>query len=153
MKSFIIKKLDSELEIIAMDFNFKGFIYKTHKNPRYSGISEINIINPEIINSLICFNFNKRYKKIIELYLNTIDASDDTAEGSFMLALDEVARLKNIIINRYFQYLKKKDQENFLKRLKILENEIRVKIINLKLIKEREMAHTNIIEEENIKAR
>lgn len=153
MKSFVIKKLDSELEIVSMDYNFQGFVYKTRKSPKYLDITEVIIVNPEIISSLICYNFNKKYKKIIELYLNTIDNSDDTAEGNFLLALDEVARLKNIIINKYCQFLKKKEQENFLKRLKILENEIRVKIIDIKIIKEREMVNNNIMEEENVKAR
>ena len=66
-----------------------------------------------------------------------------------MLALDEVARLRTIIINKYERFLKKKEAEELLKRLKVLENELRVKIIDFKLIKEQEL----INKEERGKAR
>lgn len=148
MKSFIIKKLNQELEIEAINDDLQGFVYKTRKNPKYLEISEITIINPEIINALIKYNFDKKYKKILELYLKAIDSGDESSEGNFLLALDEVARLKSIIITKYSRFLKKKGEEQFLKRLKILENELRAKIIDFKLIKEAELSHNKVEEEE-----
>lgn len=148
MKSFIIKKLNQELEIEAINYDLQGFVYKTRKNPKYLEISEITIISPEIINALIKYNFDKKYKKILELYLKAIDSNDDSTEGAFLLALDEVARLKSIIITKYSHFLKKKGAEQFLKRLKILENELRAKIIDFKLIKEAELSHNKVEEEE-----
>lgn len=147
MKSFIIKKLNQELEIEAIN-DLQGFVYKTRKNPKYLEISEITIISPEIINALIKYNFDKKYKKILELYLKAIDSGDESSEGNFLLALDEVARLKSIIITKYSRFLKKKGEEQFLKRLKILENELRAKIIDFKLIKEAELSHNKVEEEE-----
>ena len=56
-----------------------------------------------------------------------------------MLALDEIARLRTLLIKKYNNLLKKKKEEELLKKLKVLENEIRMKMIDFKLIKEQEL--------------
>lgn len=56
-----------------------------------------------------------------------------------MMALDEVTRLRTIIINKYHSFLKRQKEEELLKKLKFLENELRVKIIDYKLIREQEL--------------
>ena len=43
------------------------------------------------------------------------------------------------MIRRYDKFLSKKEIEKFLKKLKILENEIRTKIVDLRLIQEIEI--------------
>ena len=68
-----------------------------------------------------------------------------------MMALDEVARLRNIIINKYKFFLKRAEEEELLKKLKRLENELRVKIIDFKLIKEQSLAHNNMEEKSKIR--
>ena len=92
---------------------------------------------------------NKKYQKIVEYFFNNSDFDDESTGTNLMLALDEVARLRTIIINKYERFLKKKEAEELLKRLKVLENELRVKIIDFKLIKEQEL----INKEERGKAR
>ena len=66
-----------------------------------------------------------------------------------MLALDEVARLRTIIINKYQKFLKKKESEELLKKLKLLENELKEKIIDFKMLKTQELSK----EEERGKSR
>ena len=66
--------------------------------------------------------------------------NDDESTGTnLMMALDEVARLRTIMINKYKYFLKKKTEEELLKKLKVVENELRVKIIDFKMIKEQEL--------------
>lgn len=143
MKSFVIKKLDDVYELENFDYNIKGFHYPIKKNK--SGklkIKELIIVNPDMISSLICHNFNKKYQKIVEWLLNNSDFSDnDNSTGTnLMMALDEVARLRTIIINKYKLFLQKKEEEELLKKLKIVENELRVKVIDFKMIKAQELA-------------
>ncbi len=68
-----------------------------------------------------------------------------------MLALDEVAHLRTLMINKYKYFLKKQTEEELLKKLKLLENELRIKLIDFKLIKEQALTHNNI--EEKSKSR
>lgn len=140
MKSYIIHELDKELLLESSISLDKGFKYKVKSASL--GVKEIIILEPYIIDNLIFNNFNCRYKKILEFYLTILQEEDDTSEGNFMIALDEIARLRSILIRKYNLVVSKKIEEKMLKKLKILENEIRIKVTQFKLIKEQEYVNT-----------
>lgn len=140
MKSYIIHELDRELLLESSISLDKGFKYKVKSASL--GVKEIIILEPYIIDNLIFNNFNCRYKKILEFYLTILQEEDDTSEGNFMIALDEIARLRSILIRKYNLVVSKKIEEKMLKKLKILENEIRIKVTQFKLIKEQEYVNT-----------
>lgn len=151
MQNYIIKELESELEITRFSYDIDGFHYKLKKS-NFLKIKEIIIINPILTNNLIAYHFNQKYKKILELYMNTLqdnDATDNTSDEGLFLVLDEISKLRSILIRKYHLYLKKKTEEQLLKKIKILENEIRSKMIDLRLIKEQELAYTINIEEKS----
>ena len=143
MNGFAIKEINEDLEIISYHYDVKGFIYHIHHH-NVLNVKEINIVNPYIISSLVLSSFDKKYKKLIENYLSFLQEDDDeTSEGHLMQALDEIARLRNILIQKYHYYLKKELETKMLKKLKILENEIRSKIVDIKLIKEQQQVLEN----------
>lgn len=150
LKSFIIKELNPDLEFIQMSYPIEGFHYKLKKNNSLH-IKEIVIVNPAIINELISYYFNKKYKKILEDYMNALqdESTDNSSDTGLLMALDETSRLRSILIRKYKTFLSKKNEEKFLKKIKILENEIRSKIIDFRLIKEQELTHTINIEEKS----
>ena len=135
MKSFVIKKIDSILELDEPLTQINGFKYIPKVKNKLK-VNQMIVVNPEIIYSLVDFSFNKKYKKILELYLLALQNEDETTEGALMQALDDIARLRSIMIKKYKKILSKKETENFLKKLKILENEIRSKIVDYKLMQE-----------------
>lgn len=139
MKSFVIHEMKKKLKF-KEDISLKGGFKYVIKSAN-CGVKEIIILNPIIIDQLISTNFNRRYKKILEYYIASLQDDGDN-EGNFMMALDEIARLRSILIKKYNLIVSKKIEEKMLKKLKILENEIRMKIIEFKLIKERECVHT-----------
>lgn len=146
---FTIKKIEETYELISFNYPVKGFSYPLKKNRNNTWkIKELIIVNPDIISALISHNFDKKFQKIVELFFSSNDYDEDSTGTSLMMALDEVAHLRTIIINKYKRYLKKEKEEEFLKKLKVLENELRVKIIDFKLIKEQSLVHNNI-EEKN----
>lgn len=145
MKSFAIKEIEEDLEIMSYHYDLSGFTYKI-RNHNSLDVKEITILSPSIVSHLVLYSFDKKYKKILEAYLVSLQDDDDSTEGYLMMALDEIARLRSILIEKYHAYLKKDAETKMLKKLKILENEIRSKIVDIKLIKEQEMVHTNIEE-------
>lgn len=146
---FTIKKIEETYELISFNYPVRGFSYPLKKNKNNAWkIKELIIVNPDIISALISHNFDKKFQKIVELFFSSNDYDEDSTGTSLMMALDEVAHLRTIIINKYKHYLKKEKEEEFLKKLKVLENELRVKIIDFKLIKEQSLVHNNI-EEKN----
>lgn len=132
MKSFLIKELDNKLEFDEFNFNIEGFVYKT-KN---QNIKEIIIVNPDIIYGLISYNFNKKYKKILELILSS--ENDDEASGNLKIALDEIVRLKSII-EKYHIYLKSGSETKLLKKIKMLQKDIKLKLVDMEIKKEEKM--------------
>ncbi len=149
MKSFVIHNLQDNLELASFNYHIEGFIYKCNKR----NVKEITIVNPEIVYALIKANFDKEYKKILEFYLKAIESDDESAEGSIIAALNEIVRLKTIIFKKYHLALQKKEEEYFLKKLKLLENELRSKLIDFKLIKEQELVNNNKEAEKIAKSR
>lgn len=146
---FTIKKIEETYELISFNYPVRGFSYPLKKNKNNAWkIKELIIVNPDIISALISHNFDKKFQKIVELFFSSNEYDEDSTGTSLMMALDEVAHLRTIIINKYKRYLKKEKEEEFLKKLKVLENELRVKIIDFKLIKEQSLVHNNI-EEKN----
>lgn len=146
---FTIKRLEETYELISFNYPVRGFSYPLKKNKNNAWkIKELIIVNPDIISALISHNFDKKFQKIVELFFSSNDYDEDSTGTSLMMALDEVAHLRTIIISKYKRYLKKEKEEEFLKKLKVLENELRVKIIDFKLIKEQSLVHNNI-EEKN----
>lgn len=150
LKSFIIKELNPDLEFIQISYPIEGFHYKLKKNNSLH-IKEIVIVNKAIINELISYYFNKKYKKILEDYMNALqdESTDNSSDTGLLIALDETSRLRSILIRKYKTFLSKKNEEKFLKKIKILENEIRSKIIDFRLIKEQELTYTINIEEKS----
>lgn len=138
MKNFKIREWNKNIE--ATIFNLgEGFHYKINKKNELE-VSEIIIWDVQVIDSLIATNFDKHYKKILEYYFKVLQDNDgdENQEGNLMIALDEVARLRNILIRKYHIFISKKTEDMLLKKLKLLENEIRSKIIDVKLIREQE---------------
>lgn len=140
LKSFVIHEIKKDLELVDNIIIKEGFKYSIKSSNM--GVKEIIIVEPFIIDQLILSNFNRRYKKILEYYIAFLQDEEGDNEGNFVIALDEIARLRSILIKKYNLIVSKKIEEKMLKKLKILENEIRTKIIDLKLIKERECVNT-----------
>jgi len=150
MTSFIIKEMKNNFKIINNFYDFNGFKYH-FSNKCSLGVDTIIIASPDIIGGLIKSSFNKKYKRILELYLSVINPEDEDSDGNLIIALDEIARLRAIIINKYQNIIKKEDTAKLLNKLKLIENEIRTKLIDFRLIKEQELVNTN--EEEHVKSR
>ena len=84
-----------------------------------------------MIEKILSMKFDRSFKQLVALALRVIndeDADDDTA----MLVMDEVELVRQILLERYHKYISKEKEQLFLKKLRIIENEIRVKQIKIK---------------------
>ena len=59
MKTFTLKKIEDDLKITSLDMDKIKLKYKLRNNNNLLKVKEVNIINPEIINNLINYSFNK----------------------------------------------------------------------------------------------
>ena len=124
--SYILKQNGDKKELFSGDIDFTGYKFNSKSSKNIIKVSNVTVVDPKMINEILTIKFNRRFKKLLTLVsavLNDTDASDaDTA-----LALDEVQLVKEILLNRYQKFLNQEKEELFLKKLRVLENELRLK--------------------------
>jgi len=117
-------------EIVYIDYNkLDGFKIKPRNRVRYDGI-EVNkllIIKPTFIEKII----KRKIKIKLDNYL--IENNDDTDASSLSIVLDDVTRYSQMIKNKYRKYLDDKYYELLLKKVSLLEQELKKKIFKIKI--------------------
>ncbi len=127
MSSFLIKKVDKK-KFKKMIINNDGYKFKPNITNSEIIISHITLYNESMIKTILVKRIEKNFKRVAKITYDVITSDDDSSTSDAIMALDEVARLRSIILNRYQKYLEKKLEEEYLKRLRLLENELRSKI-------------------------
>lgn len=125
-------------KIAYLDFDkITGFSFKPKNNIAYDGIT-VNravIVKPSFIEKIL----KKKNKKQLELYLQYIIGildSDDSDAGEIASALDNLSRYRTMIINTYSKYLDVKYTELLIKKVELIERELKMKMIMFKPIVE-----------------
>lgn len=117
-----------------LDFEkLNGFSFKPRNSIGYGGIlvSKCVMFNPSYTETIL----KKKIKNRLELYLRFIISlletdDDDTDITDLRAALNDLTRYKSIVRNKYLLYLDKRYAEILLKKIELLEEELKRKIIN-----------------------
>ena len=83
-------------------------------------ISSLSILNPEITNAILKKKCDKTFRKLATMILSLLKEED-------------------VIQRKYKEYIKKEEKEKYLKRIKVLEAELKEKIILLNLQEQRSL--------------
>jgi hypothetical protein len=106
----------------------KGFEIKpknTLSKKKILKVKKINVINDKLISNLL---MKKIYLKM-EQIITKINDEEDSNPSDLKKSLDETERLRGIVINKYKEYLKKKDFETLLFKLNLIFQEIGIRTI------------------------
>lgn len=123
-KRFVVKK-DIKTDVITyMEYEkLKGLKFKPKSNVNFEDMISVNemiVINPGLIEKLVSKKCSRNFKKILKL-MSLV--SDDDDDSGYMLILDEIERLKNLVINKYKNYMEEKEYDVLLKKLEIIKQE------------------------------
>ena len=106
-----------------------GFAVKPRNNVYYSGV-EVNrmmLVNRSFIQTVL----KKKIKRKLDLYLqyivNIMDDSEDDSGTTIRFALNDLEKYRSVIKNNYKKYLDKKYVEQLLKKIGLIEHELKVK--------------------------
>lgn len=129
MINYTIKKNNDNKEIVYINYEIKGYGFNPNADSTNNNlkINQIVIINPSLIDKILTIKFKQRYKRILMIVLSIVNSSDAT-EGDVVLALDEIAKMRDIILHKYKVFLKKEKEKVFLEQLRGLENSLRAKM-------------------------
>lgn len=148
MASHSIKKENNNNEIVYIKGELKGYDF----NPKYSSnnnlkINQIVIVNPTLTDKILTIKFKQKYKRILIITLSILNgAIEDTTTGDIEIVLDEIAKMRDILLNKYKKFLKKEKEKVFLEQLRGLENSLRAKLFE---IREYELYLNNDIDREH----
>ena len=134
MKKYVIKKKNKNKKISKFNYIEEGYCFK----PKLIKISSLHIMNQVVSNPLIKRKLDRSFRKLAAILFSVLH-DEDTTDGDCIIALDEIAKEKSKINKEFTQYLKKEEQEKYLKRLKILEQEAKEKLVDIRLQEEKQM--------------
>ena len=138
MSNFLVKKQNDNKEIVYMEYSIPGYTFSPKKNLYSMSINRIKIVDDNLSDAILTYKFENSFKKLVILinnYFNDEDAtSDDTS-----LVLDEIELIREILTKKYDKFIKENKRKLFLKKLDLLEKEVRSKelLIREALINER----------------
>ena len=155
-KTYIVTKSNHEGEITVIDYEkIDGFKITPKNKIDYPGIkvNSMMIIKPSFIEKVL----KKKVKRKLDYYLDYIvslvdDSNDDDSDDSLREALNDLTRYKDMVEYKYRKYLDDKYINLLLKKISLLEREIRAKIVYQK-VKEDDLYLEDTLEEEIIHRR
>lgn len=132
MASYLIKKDDRTNAIVCMEYELLGYKFNPKKTGKaYLDVKEVTVVNPDLIENILTLKFEKRFKRLLAMAIH-VQQDDDASEEDTTIVLDEIELVREILLNKYQNYLKRSKEETFLKKLRIIENEMRIKQLYIK---------------------
>ena len=124
-----------------VDYNFdESFNIAKEKDDERIGV--IKFYDEKIISNTIQRSIDNRFKKLLEL-IASIDESDEDPSNGYLICLDEAAKFKREMINKYDKFLKKTQLEFINKKIELIEKDVKNKLIAYRLL------HSPIFERED----
>lgn len=94
------------------------------------GGNTVNIINQLIIDRVVESKYSKNFNNLMKKILEYLD-DDDSDSSTALLYLDELSRLRDMLINKYVRYISPELKSKFMKNIRLLAHELKKKVKNL----------------------
>ncbi len=120
MASFLIKRTTTTNKVVKI-IKLKNTGYEF--NPKNKSVTKIIVKDPLLIQKILVIKFNNAINKLSKVIYNIISNGENDEESSVIL-LNEINRLRSILLNKYRKYLSKQQEKHFLDQLQLLEFEI-----------------------------
>lgn len=107
----------------------------------------IKFYNDDLIDKVIKKNTDNRFKKLLELIVSV--SEEGNPPDGLMLCLDETSKFRLEVNNKYKKYLSKKQMEIIMKKIELIEKDLKNKLMALAIIKRKIMEANSIDYREN----
>ena len=131
MASYLINKSHQDESVVSIR-ELEGYQFKPRSTKdSYIKVNKVTIVDRVMIDKILTMKFNKSFKKVVALALQVIN-DEDSDEGNVTIVLGEVELVREILLNRYQKFLSYEKEQLFLKKLRLIENELRMKQVAIK---------------------
>ena len=130
---YICDKDNNEIVYGYIDYNrLHGFKIKPQNNVPYEGleVSRLVLVEPSLIENVLKRKTKHKLDAYLSFLFSVIDDDDDDPDD-LELVIDDVTRYKNIIMNKYSKFLDKKYIKQLLKKVGMVELELKNKLEEL----------------------
>src|SRR5574344_1635510 len=130
MKSYIIKKKNKNNEIVYMEYSLPGYNFSPKKNVLYMNVKNVKIVDSNLTDIILSAKFDDYFNKLVKMAREYLNSDEDN--GNSGIVLGEIDMIRGILQNKYQKFLAKEKELLFLKKLRIIEQEIKAKELYFK---------------------
>ncbi|MDD2378115.1 MAG: hypothetical protein PHD10_04840 [Bacilli bacterium] len=134
-KNYLLVKEKFSIETTTFNNeDFDGFKFKPLNRVKYDGIvvNEMILIKPSFIEKVLKKKIKRKLESYLQYIISIIDNEEDSDITGLRSALNDLTRYKDIVNYRYQKYLDEKYINLLLKKMALLEHELKLKIIHYK---------------------
>ena len=102
-------------------------------------VDEMVVINQSLIDKLVSRKCKINLKRILEMTANMYDEEDDDNGDTVNNILDDIMRFRMLLDNKYKNYMDQKEYKKYLKKLEIIESEVKLKQLSRKYFDKEEL--------------
>ncbi len=126
MKKYIIDKDNPNEKLLYYNVKVVGLSVTPNKSvPGYNVIAKkLTLVDPELREAYIKQKINKKIDKVIKFMIKILN-DEDTSDEDAGIVLDEINKLKGIIINKYKEYMLESEYKALLTKLILIEEEFK----------------------------
>ncbi len=123
---YVIDRKQEKMKLMYYDVKMDGLDVEPINNVKNLNIKakKVKLVDKKLRESYIKQRINKKINKIISFMMRIIN-DDDTSEDDVGIVLDEMNRLKGIIVNKYKEYINASEYKSLLSKLIMIEDEFK----------------------------
>ena len=133
---YCITKKGKAGDIVYFDYEklSGGYDIKPRNSFSYDGIkvNKLIIIKQTFIEKLLRRKVKKKLEIYIQYVIDLLDSDEEPNDGIFSEVLNDLNRYKDILEFKYKKYLNEEYIELMIKKINLLEYELKLKIMNQK---------------------
>lgn len=123
---YVIEKNGKDMKLVYYSVNMVGLGVKPKNGVPGLTIKakKVVLVDSKLRDAYIKQRINKKIDKVIKFMLRILN-DEDTTEGDVGMVLDEINKLKGIVIKKYKEYMKVSEYKALLTKLIIIEEEFK----------------------------
>lgn len=134
MAGYLVNKDHQDNSVVSIR-ELDGYVFKPKPGRgNYINVNEVKIVDRVMIDKILSIKFNKSFKRLVSLALRVVNDETDSADTdeACRIVLGEVELVREVLLNRYQKFLSYEKEQLFLKKLRLIENELRMKQVRIK---------------------
>lgn len=130
-KYFVVKDRN-DMSITYFEYDKVEGYDLNPKNVKIKDAIDVNkmiVVNPSMIEKLAFKKVSSKFEKLVRMLMYVLSENNDDETGeTYREALNYITKLRLEVLTKYKNKLKEQDLETFIKKLDILESEIKIRL-------------------------